>query len=130
MTDPIPATARRSTLHSLAVLLSSLLIAFPVLVSSLVTAATFAPNPANVDLSNDLAYLREILGFGFGSLGVLLVAMVVVYVLVYRRERTLDALKLPLLILAVQIVAGVAILLFRAISDNARDAYVGALLGF
>jgi hypothetical protein len=129
MTDPTPTT-RRSTLHSLAVVLSSLLIAFPVFVSSLVKAATYAPNPANVDITNDLAYLREILGFGFGSLGLLLVAIVVVYVLVYRRERTLDGLKLPLLILAVQIVAGVATLLFNAISDNARDTYVGALIGF
>ena len=125
MTDAAPA--RRSSLDTLAILLSSLLIAFPLFVSSLVKAVLFAGNPAKVDITNGLAYLRELLGSGFGSLGVIVIAIVVVYVLIYRRSKTLDALRLPLLILVVQIVAGVAILLFTAISNNAHDTYVGAL---
>ena len=126
MTDAAPA--RRSSLDTLAILLSSLLIAFPLFVSSLVKAVLFAGNPAKVDITNGLAYLRELLGSGFGSLGVIVIAIVVVYVLIYRRSKTLDALRLPLLILVVQIVAGVAILLFTAISNNAHDNYVAALL--
>jgi hypothetical protein len=122
-----PALAPRSRLQSTAVLLCSLLIPVPVFLSALVTAATFASNPANVDITNDLAYLREILGAGFGSLGVLLVAIVVVLVLVYRRHRSFAALRLPLLVLGVQLVMGVAILIFTAVSDSARDSYVAAL---
>ena len=123
MSAVTPTPSRR--LENVATLASSLLIAFPLLVSSLVTAATFSSNPADVDITNDLAYLREILGFGFGSLGLLVVVIVVLFVLVYRKARTLDALKLPLLILGVQIVVGVAVLLFTAISNAATDAYAG-----
>ena len=123
MSAVTPAPSRR--LENLATLASSLLIPLPLLVSALVTAATFTSNPAGVDITNDLAYLREILGFGFGSLGVLLVVIVVLFVLAYRRARSLDALKLPLLVLGVQVVAGVAILLLTAISDAASDTYAG-----
>ena len=123
MSAVTPAPSRR--LENVATLASSLLIAFPLLVSSLVTAATFSSNPADVDITNDLAYLREILGFGFGSLGLLVVVIVVLFVLVYRKARTLDALKLPLLVLGVQIIVGVAVLLFTAISNAATDAYAG-----
>lgn len=122
------ATTPRPRLHSLAIVASSLLIAFPLLVSSIVKAAVFAGNPAKVDITNGLAYLRELLGFGFGSLGFIVVVIVVIFVLAYRQSRSLDALKLPLLILVVQIVVGIAILLFTAISNNAHDTYVAALL--
>ena len=123
MSAVTPAPSRR--LENLATLASSLLIPLPLLVSALVTAATFTSNPAGVDITNDLAYLREILGFGFGSLGVLLVVIVVLFVLTYRRARTLAALKLPLLVLGVQVVVGVAILLLTGISDAASDSYGG-----
>lgn len=122
------APAPRPRLHSVATLVSSLLIAFPLLVSSLVKAVLFAGNPAKVDITNGLAYLRELLGFGFGSLGLIVVVIVVVFVLAYRQTRSLDSLKLPVLILVVQVVAGIAILLLTAISNNAHDTYVSALL--
>lgn len=117
MTDTIARPT--GPLHTWAVLLSSLLIAFPMFVGRLVEAALDTSNPAGVDVSQDLAYLREILGFGFGSLGVLLLAIIVVFVMIYRRARTLDALKLPLLILGAQIVVGVVMLLLQAIINNA-----------
>jgi len=123
MSDTTHAPRRR--LHDLATLASSLLIAFPLLVSSLVKAALFAGNPADVDITNGLAYLRELLGFGFGSLGLIVLVIVVLFVLAYRQSRSLDTLKLPFLILAVQIVAGVAILLLTGISNNAHDTYAG-----
>jgi len=122
------ATPRRSRLHTWAVLLSSLVIAFPMLVGATTEAILDTSNPANVDVSQGLAYLRELLGFGFGALGLLLVAIVVVYVLIYRRERTLNALALPLLILGVQIVVGVALLVMTGIVDNAEDAYSVTML--
>ena len=126
MSATTPAPSRR--LHDLATLASSLLIAFPLLVSALVRAALFAGNPANVDITNGLAYLRELLGFGFGSLGLIVVVIVVFFVLAYRQSRSLDSLKLPFLILVVQIVVGVAILLLTAISNNAHDSYAALAL--
>lgn len=125
MTDTTPRPT--SSLTTLAVLLSSLLIAFPLFVSRLVEAILKGGNPAKVDITQGLAYLRELLGFGFGSLGVIVVAIIVVYVLLYRQSRSFAALKLPLLILVVQVVAGVLILAFTGIVNNAVDTYVGAL---
>jgi hypothetical protein len=108
--------------YTLAIVLSSLVIPLPIFVGRLVEAILDTSNPAKVDVEAGLAYLREILGFSFASLGVLLVVIVVVFVLIYRRERTLDVLKLPLLILAIQIVLGVLILLFNAIINGAAGS--------
>lgn len=121
MSETTHAPRRRP--HDLATLASSLLIAFPLLVSSLVKAVLFAGNPAGVDLTNGLAYLRELLGFGFGALGLIVLVIVVLFVVAYRQTRSLDSLKLPFVILAVQIVAGIAILLLTGISNTAHDAY-------
>ncbi|MDQ2698481.1 MAG: hypothetical protein M3Y46_06785, partial [Actinomycetota bacterium] len=106
--------------YTLAIVLSSLVIPLPIFVGRLVEAILDTTNPAKLDdVTAGLAYLSQILGFSFASLGVLLLAIVVTFVLIYRRERTLDVLKLPLLILAIQVVLGVLILLFNAIIDGA-----------
>lgn len=74
-------------------------------------------NPAGVkELDNGLAYLSEILGWSFGALGMLFVVLIAVYALIYRRGRTLDTLKLPLILVAIQIVLGVVALIFNALS--------------
>lgn len=118
---PRPRTvSAQPLLYTLAIVLSSLVIPLPIFVGRLVEAILDSVNPAGLDdVTAGLAYLREILGWGFGSLGVLLVVIVVIFVLIYRRERTLDVLKLPLMILALQIVLGVLILLFNAIINGA-----------
>ena len=100
--------------YTLAIVLSSLVIPLPIFVGQLVRAVLMTTSPA----ASGLAYL----GWGFASLGALLVVIVIVFVLIYRRERTLDVLKLPLMILALQIVLGVLILLFNAIIDGAAGS--------
>ena len=107
-------------MHDLATVASSLLIAFPLLVSSLVKGVLFSTNPANVDITNGLAYLRELLLFGFGSLAVIVVAIVVLLVLARRSGASL---RLPFVVLAVQVVVGVTILLFTGLANNAHDTY-------
>ena len=106
-------------LYTLAIVLSSLVIPLPIFVGRLVELIVDGINPSNVDVTQPLAYLGTILGFAFGVLGVLILAIVAVYVMIYRREHTLDALKLPLMILAIQVVLGVLILLFNALINNA-----------
>ena len=71
-----------------------------------------------MDVTQPLAYLREILGWGFGSLGVLLVVIVVILVILYRRAKTLDAIALPLLLTAIQVVVGVVTLLLSGLTNN------------
>jgi len=124
-TPSVPSTPpaggpTRGGLHALAVVLSSLVIPLPLLAGRLVEAVLDTANPADVDVAAELAYLREILGWSFGALGALLVAIVVVFALVYRRARTLDALKLPLLVLGLQIVLGALILVLNGIVDAAE----------
>lgn len=123
-TGPTPRGAkvlpdRRHWSDTAAILLSSLVIPLPIFVGRLVEMVLDTINPSGVDVTQPLAYLSQILGLSFAALGVLLVAIVLVYVIVYRRHRTLDALKLPLLIVAIQIVMGVLILLFNALIDAA-----------
>lgn len=117
MTDTTATTPRKSTLNTLAVLLCSLVIPLPLLVGRAVEAILDTTNPANVDVTQPLAYLREILGWGFGSLGVLLVVIIVILTVLYRRARTLDAIGLPLLVLAVQVVVGVVTLLLSGATN-------------
>ncbi len=123
----VPTQPRPHRFHSAAVVACSLLIALPVFMSSLVRAIAFNGNPDKVNIDNGLAYLSQILTAGFGSLGVIILVIVVLFVLVYRSARTLDALKLPMLILGIQIVVGVSVLLLDAVGNNAKDGYIAAL---
>jgi hypothetical protein len=116
MTD-VTATPRTSRLHTLAVILCSLLIPVPLLVGRVVEGVLDTLNPAGVDVTQPLAYLSEILGFGFGSLGVILVAIIAVLVLLFRREGGFQAIRLPFAVLVVQIVVGVLTLAFSALAD-------------
>ena len=119
MNTPQTARTPSSTLSTLAVVLPSLLVALPIAVGRLVEAVLDSTNPAHVDVKQPLAYLSEILGWSFGVLGVLLLVIVFVFVLVYRRARSLDPLKVPLLVLAGQIVLGVLALLLNGIISAA-----------
>lgn len=117
MTD-VTATPRPTRLHTVAVVLCSLLIPIPLLVGRLVEGILDTLNPADVDVTQPLAYLSEILGFGFGALGVLLVGIVVVLVLVFRRGGRFAAIRLPVTVLVVQIVVGALTLAFSALADR------------
>jgi hypothetical protein len=117
MSDVTPV-ARKSSLHTVAVVLTSLVIGLPVLVGRLVEGVLDTLNPANVDTAQPLAYLREILVSSFGALGVLLVLIVIVLVVLYRRAKSFDAIKLPLIVLVVQIVVGVVALLSAGLANN------------
>lgn len=117
MTD-VTATPRPTRLHTVAVVLCSLLIPIPLLVGRLVEGILDTLNPADVDVTQPLAYLSEILGFGFGALGVLLVAIVVVLVLLFRRGGRFAAIRLPVIVLVVQIVVGALTLAFSALADR------------
>jgi hypothetical protein len=113
-----PAGAPSTALNTLAIVLSSLVVALTITVARIVEGVLDSTNPAHLtDLSAGLAYLSQILGWSFGALGVLLLAIIAVYVMVYRRARTLDALKLPLLILAIQIVLGVIAIIFGSFAN-------------
>ncbi|MEO6534144.1 MAG: hypothetical protein ABIO06_11305 [Pseudolysinimonas sp.] len=119
MTTPPAARTTSSALPTLAVLLPSILVALPIAVGRLVEAVLDSANPAHVDVKQPLAYLSEILGWSFGVLAVLLVAIVVVFALDYRRARSFNPLKVPLLVLGVQIVLGVLALVFNGIISAA-----------
>lgn len=114
----VTTAPKKSSLHTVATLLSSLLIGLPLFVGRVVEAVLDTANPAGVDTSADLAYLREILVSSFTAVGVLLVVIVVLLAVLYRRAKTLDAIALPLLILAAQVVVGVIALLLGGLIDG------------
>jgi hypothetical protein len=121
--DPTPT----ASLHTAATVFASLLIPLPLLVGTLIEAGLDAANPADVDVSQDLAYLRELLGFSFGFLGLLLLVIATLIVSLYRRERRFGAIALPVTILIVQIVAGLLLLVMTGVVDSIEDAYVLSL---
>ncbi|CAN5350487.1 hypothetical protein BH09ACT4_BH09ACT4_09120 [soil metagenome] len=117
----MPRGSSTSVLFTIAVVLSSVVFAVPVTVSRVVEGILDSTNPDGIkDTGAGLAYLGPILGWSFGSLGVLFLLVIVVYVVIYRRERTLDALKLPLLLVAIQIVLGVMSIIFNAFTNGSR----------
>jgi len=115
------------SLHTAATVFASLLIPLPLLVGKLIEAGLDAANPANVDVSQDLAYLRELLGFSFGFLGLLLLIIAALIVTLYRRDRRFSTIALPVTILVVQIVVGVLLLVMTGVVDAIDDAYVLSL---
>lgn len=119
VTKVIPRGTSTSILYTMAVILSSLVFALPVTVGRMVEGILDSSNPDGIkDTGAGLAYLGPILGWSFGVLGVLLLVVIVVFTLIYRRERTLDALKLPLMVVAIQIVLGVLALIFTQFTNS------------
>ena len=110
----MPRGSSTSLLFTIAVVLSSVVFALPITVARIVEGVLDSSNPDGIkDTGAGLAYLGPILGWSFGALGILLVAIIALYALIYRRERTLDALRLPLMIVAIQIVLGVIAIIFN-----------------
>lgn len=87
------------------------------LFGKIIEAIIDSANPANVDVSQDLAYLRELLGFGFGFLGLLILIIAALIVHLYRRNGR-QAIALPVIILAAQLVVGLLVLLMTGVVDN------------
>jgi ABC-type uncharacterized transport system YnjBCD permease subunit len=119
----MPRGSSTSLLFTVAVVLSSVVFALPVTVAKITEGILNSTNPDGVkDTGAGLTdhYIGPILGWGFGSLAVLLLIVIVVFALIYRRERTLDALKLPLIIVAIQILLGVFSIIFNAVAFGGR----------
>ena len=113
----------RDSLTFWAVLLSSAIVPLPIVAGAGLEAIFDALNPANVDVRQPLAYLRELLGYGFGLLALLLLAIAVVCALLYK-QRGPRALVLPITIVVTQIVLGLSILYLNGVVDGIEAAYV------
>jgi ABC-type uncharacterized transport system YnjBCD permease subunit len=119
----MPRGSSTSLLFTIAVVLSSVVFALPVTVAKITEGILNSSNPDGIkDTGAGLTdhYIGPILGWGFGSLAVLLLVVIIVFALIYRRERTLDALKLPLIIVAIQILLGVFSIIFNAVALGGR----------
>ena len=125
MTNMTPTPT--ASLHTAATVFASLLVPLPLLVGKLIEAGLESVNAADVDVSQDLAYLRELLGFSFGFLGLLLLIITTLIVTLYRRERRFGAIALPLTVAVVQIVVGLLLLVMTGVVDSIEDAYVSSL---
>ena len=112
--DTTNDVTRHGRMHSLAVILASLIIPAPILVGKVVEAIMDSSNPARLDnLSAPLAYLTEILVSSFAVLGVVLVAFVIATIIVFVRSRSWRAVALPIVVAIIQIVGGVSALILN-----------------
>ncbi|MDT0202435.1 hypothetical protein [Nocardioides sp. AE5] len=87
---------------------------FPVVIGRLGELFAKLANPDAVDVSQDLAYLRPLLVFGF-VVGLAWMAIVVATVIRLQRREGRDAARLPWLVLGVQVLLGVVILVLQLV---------------
>ena len=127
MTVAIPP--RRNYVHAWAILLASLLIPLPMLAGKTLEAVLDTVNPAGVDVSQGLAYLRELLTFSLGFIILQVVVIVVLVVIEYRRQRTYWSVAIPVSIVIAQVVAGLALLVTNGVVDGVEAAYTSSLSG-
>ena len=116
-------TSPRFTLRNAAVVAASLIVPLPILVSSITEAVLDHTNPENLDIRQDFANFDTMLLLGFGTLGLMIVLVAVLFVLCYRQTRDLRDLGLPIAILTLQLLLWVVILLLGNITNDAESAY-------
>lgn len=100
-----------SGLQTAAITMSVAAILLPLTIATLVEFAVKSTNPDGLDVSQGLAYLRPVLITAWTALAVCVGAAVVLKVLAARRN---GSARRAWLVLAVQVVLGVAYLILRA----------------
>lgn len=110
----------KSRLHTVAVVLASLIIPVPLITGRIVEAIMDSTNPAGLsDVTVPLAYLGQILIASFVMLGVVIVAWIVAMVMLYRREHSAKAISLPLTVGIIQIALGVLTIVLEQVVSSA-----------
>ena len=115
-----PDVASKSRLHTVAVVLASLIIPVPLITGRIVEAIMDSTNPAGLsDVTVPLAYLSQILIASFVMLAVILIAWIVATIMLYRRERSTKAISLPLTVGIIQIALGVITIVLEQVVSGA-----------
>lgn len=116
-TQSKPSTTSR--MHSMAVVFASLFIPLPLLVGRAVEAFMDSTNPDDLtDLRAGLAYLTPILVWTFTVLILVTVAFLVTTIIVAVRAKSFAAVSLPVTIFVIQLVIGIAALIFNGVIDK------------
>ena len=118
---------RRNYVHAWAIILASLLLPLPMLAGKALEAVLDTVNPAKVDVSQDLAYLRELLTFSLAFIVLQIVVIVVLIVIEYRRQRTYWSVAIPVSVVIAQVVAGLGLLVANGVVDGVEKAYTSSL---
>lgn len=112
--------ASKSRVHTIAVVLASLIIPAPLITGRIVEAIMDSTNPAGLDdVTVPLAYLSQILITSFVMLGVVLVAWIAAMIMLYRRERGARTVSLPLTVGIIQIALGVVTIILEQVVSSA-----------
>ena len=113
----------RITLRTAAITLTTLLIPLSMLFGNIVTALYKSTNPSDVDITNDLAYLRESLFAGFGAAFLIGAIIVWLIVLMYRRDKNFSEAKFPLVLLVSLCIVTFAALAVSGYTNAVEDQY-------
>ncbi|MEO7007298.1 MAG: hypothetical protein ABI275_04975 [Terrimesophilobacter sp.] len=109
-------TRPQGRLHTVAVVLASLIIPAPILTGNVVEAIMDSSNPAGLEQLNvPLAYLTEILVSSFTVLAIVLIAFLVSVVMLVLRTRSMRSIALPVIVAAIQVAVGVLSLIFAQV---------------
>lgn len=119
MSNPKTASPT-SRLHTIAVILASLIIPAPIITGKIVEAIVDTTNPAGLeDLNAPLAYLSEILVSSFTILGIVLVLFLITTIMLGLRHRSWASISLPVTVAIIQIVVGVITLILSQVISAA-----------
>lgn len=109
-------TTSHARLHSIAVVLASLIIPAPILAGKIAETIMKSTNPAGLDqLDVPLAYLTQILVSAFAVLACVLIAFLIAVLLLVRRAGSFGSAALPLTVAIIQGVIGIVSLILGGV---------------
>lgn len=115
---------KRPNLRTVSVSIVALLLPVTILVSTLTGAYYKANNPANVDVTQGLAYLQQTLIAAVIVFSLLTAIVVGLISLLYRQDRNFTNAKLPLVLLISVLVVVAGILVGNAFTNQVQDNYL------
>lgn len=111
------------TKHNIVLILAATWIPVTILVGAKMGALIKLWNPNDVNVTQDLAYLREIL-ISSGVFSMLWVSIIIALcIFMYRQDGNMSRIRMPVAILLANLIVVFGIMLFREIEGQAEDRY-------
>ncbi len=115
---------RRPSLRTASLTLVCLLVPLTMLAGMLAAAFYKSANPDSIDITTDLAYLRQTMTVAILVFAAITATVAGLIVAMYRRDRNFAQAKLPLLLLVGVIVVIVGTLITNAYTNSVQDQYL------
>lgn len=117
-------TMTRPSLRTIATALTALTLPIVMIVTTIAGAYYKTTNPADVDITQGLAYLRETMTIGVAVFVVCIVVIIGLIVAMYRRDHNFAQAKLPMALLATMVIIMGVVILTSNYTNEVQDQYL------